>query len=104
MSAATKRRKTGKRILTLYRRRGVSFPGLSNLRDAHYYPKGNRYQPPSAFPCVYFDDNGYIIVDSKALYTSGNFKVGINVNVLPYGSGISSLPGYRALDPPPKSL
>jgi hypothetical protein len=84
----------------LYGRIGISFPGI---RDAHYYPRGNRYQVPTAFPCIYFDDEGcFIVADSKTLYTSGNFRPLINVNVLPHGSGISSLPGYRKLDPAPQ--
>jgi hypothetical protein len=99
-----KRRKPGMRVLTLYKRRGVSFPGMAELRDAHYFHEGTWYHPPLAFPCAYFDANGVFILETENQLFTGHFEVGININVLPYGSGISSLPGYRKLDPPPSAL
>ena len=78
---------------------------MAQLRDSHYFHQGSWYQPPRAFPCAYFDANGYIILETEnQLIYSGHFEVGININVLPHGSGISSLPGYQKLDPPPIAL
>jgi hypothetical protein len=53
-----------------------------------------------------FDDEGVLILDTEAqLFKSGHFDIGAeNINVRPSGKGISSLFGYRKLDPPPKSL
>lgn len=97
------RRKTGNQLLRLYIRRGIAFLSVPAVRDAHYFYKGTWYQHPTAFPCVFFDANGYLYVETPDELAK-NFDVGVNVNVLPFGHGISSLPGYVPLDPPPSSF
>lgn len=58
-----------------------------------YLPAGNTpYQYPSEFPAVFFDPEGYFVVDSEeSMRSSSYFRVGKQINVL---GGISSIPGY----------
>ena len=99
------RRKTGRRVLELLRRRGISIPSMNRVRDAHYFYKGTWYQQPAAFPCVYFDASGYVMFESESDFCRcGNLSIGVNVNILPHGAGISLIPGYRALEVCPSAL
>ena len=96
------RRKTGWRVLTLLRRRGVALPGIEGVREAHYFHAGTWFHSPETFPCIYLDDNGYVIFTSEDEFCrSRGLSLGVNLNV-PHG--ISSLPGYRELDPRPALL
>jgi len=95
--------KTGKQILTLYRKMGIKFPGITEFRDAHYFHRGTWYHYPSDLPCIFFDANGYVIMETAAQLAE-NFDTGVNVHPLPRGSGISTLPGYKKIDPPPSSF
>ena len=96
------RRKTGKRLLTLYKRRGILFPGV---RDAHYFHGGTWYQQPSGLPCVYFDDDGYVVFETEDQFIAcPSLNIGINMNLIPSRSGPSSVHGYRRIEPPPRAL
>jgi len=74
-----------------------------DVRDAHYFKDGSWYHPLREFPRAYFDDGGCVIFDTERDFTESVYlSVGINVNVR--GPGISFMPGYRELTPPPRSV
>jgi hypothetical protein len=79
-----------------------------DLRSARYHEDGNWYWPLEGFPGAYFDRNGCIIFQTEkefiqCVYLRFGPK---NVWVLGKhaGLGISDIPGYRKLEPPPQSL
>ena len=58
-----------------------------------YFSKyGIPYQKPDRFPAVFFDTNGYLIVDSEqSMYSNPEINVGKQIN---FPGGVSSAKGY----------
>ncbi len=78
------------------------------VRSAYYHNNGNWYWNLEQFPGAYFDDNGFVVFETEADYF-GCVYLSISprntgVRGKNVGVGISDIPAYRKLDPPPKSL
>ncbi len=78
------------------------------VRRAYYHNEGNWYWNLGQFPGAYFDANGCIVFETEKDYfecvylSIGPRNTGIRGKNA--GIGISDIPGYRTLDPPPASL
>lgn len=76
-----------------------------NAMDARYRRNGVWYHPLRAFPGVLFDGGGYVLFESKKEYLNSKFiKHGPDPNHIHVRNGISSIPGYKSLKPPPSEL
>ena len=67
--------------------------GLEHLvQQAYYRRTGDWYQLPTSYPVVFFDDTGFLIVQSESVMVeSPNIQVGQTIHV---PEGIDSLDGY----------
>ena len=73
--------------------------------EARYRRNGVWYHPLNAFPGVLFDASGYVLFNSESEYVSCvEVKKGPDPNHIHVRGGISSLPFYVPLDPPPLHL
>jgi hypothetical protein len=78
------------------------------VRGAYYHDDGNWYWNLEQFPGAYFDASGCIVFETEKDYfecvylSIGPRNTGIRGKNA--GIGISDIPGYRKLDPPPTSL
>ena len=76
------------------------------LRDAHYHGIGCWYHLLEDFPAAYFDDQGCIRFETEQDFSNCDY-LGIAGTVYVKGprfTGISSIPGYERLQPPPVSF
>lgn len=74
-------------------------------KQARYREDGVWYHPLNKFPGALFDGNGYVLFDSQAQYEQcDSIKKGPDANHIHVSEGISSLPGYTPLVPPPLEL
>lgn len=63
------------------------------VQQAYYRRTGDWYQLPTAFPVVFFDESGYVVISSEsAMFTSTDIQVGKTVHIR---EGIASLAGYN---------
>ena len=63
-----------------------------DCEKGYYSDNGIPYQKPAAFPVVFFDPNGYLVVrDRHSLDTNPHINVGAQVSI---PGGISKVPGY----------
>lgn len=76
-----------------------------DVRRAYYHVDRNWYWNLEQFPGAYFDSNGCKVFETEKEYfdcpylSVGPRNTGVrNKNV---GMGISDIPGYRKLNPPP---
>jgi len=92
-------KKTGRSLARFYQ---------LGVRSAYYHNNGNWYWNLEQFPGAYFDDHGCVVFETKADYFGCVYlSIGprnIGVRSKNAGIGISDIPGYRKLDPPPVSL
>lgn len=66
---------------------------------------GRWYHLLQRFPGALFDAEGVVIFKTEsAIETCSGVKIGPDPNQLHVKDGISSLPGYKVLEPPPKTL
>lgn len=78
-----------------------------HVQSAPYHNNGNWYWNLKRFPGAFFDAYGVVVFETEKDYhgcvylTIGPRNTGVrNKNV---GMGISDMPGYQELDPPPIS-
>ena len=63
-----------------------------SIRRGHYHKDGHWYEIPKEFPAVFFDTEGYLIVNSRQdLENNSRIAVGVQVNVR---GSIKELQGY----------
>ena len=88
----------GRQLVKMYK--------MHDLKDAHYHGKGLWYWPLERFPAAYFDAQGYLrFATEQDFLSSPHLGIAKNVYVKgPRGTGISSIPGYQRLQPPPSSF
>jgi hypothetical protein len=92
-------KKTGKSLSRTYR---------LEVRSAYYHADGNWYWNLNLFPGAYFDGYGCIVFEMERDYRDcvylsiGPRNTGVRGKNV--GMGISDIPGYRKLDPPPISM
>ena len=64
-------------------------------KKGYFSKTGRPYSNPDAFPAVFFDPDGYLVVrDETSMRNSPYINAGARVSVR--GDGISSVPGYVA--------
>jgi hypothetical protein len=87
---------TGKSLARCYR---------IDMRGAYYHVDGNWYWNLEQFPGAYFDSDGCKVFQTEKEYfdcpylTIGPRNTGVRSKNV--GMGISDIPGYMRLDPPP---
>ena len=92
-------RKTGKALAEFYK---------IDVRSSYYHNEGNWYWNLWEFPAAYFDADGCGIFKSEEDYAGcvylsiGPRNTGVRSKNV--GMGISDIPEYRKLTPPPSSL
>jgi len=92
-------KKTGNRLARFYQ---------IDVQSAYYHNEGNWYWNLDRFPGAYFDANGCVVFETEKDYrecvwlTIGPRNTGVRGKNA--GIGISDIPGYRRLQPPPSSL
>jgi hypothetical protein len=85
------RRLTGEILNDIYR---------LGARQARYREDGKWYHPLTKFPALFFDAYGYIEFKTKDAYQKCSYlQLGQDGNVI--DNGISAIPGYVSLNPPP---
>lgn len=63
-----------------------------NAQKGYFSKTGVPYQQPAAFPAVFFDPKGYLIIDDfDSMNSNPSINVGKQVSI---PSGIGSIPGY----------
>jgi hypothetical protein len=75
-------------------------------KQARYRENGIWYHPLERFPADLYDANGVIRFESKAQYRK-YIRIGPDPNSIHadlVGRGISRIPGYKTLEPRPKTL
>lgn len=74
-----------------------------DLRSAYGHIEGRWYHPLKAFPGAYFDGDGFVRFQNEQEFRECPRLVFDRVTVTVSG-GLSAMPGYRKLNPPPRSL
>jgi hypothetical protein len=74
-----------------------------NLRQAYAHVDGRWYWPLKEFPGAYFDGDGCVLFQNEREFRECSFLTFDSATVTISG-GLSAMPGYRKLDPPPRSL
>ncbi|MGH9572365.1 MAG: hypothetical protein ACRD40_02380 [Candidatus Acidiferrales bacterium] len=91
MKAAT--RITGRKLNSTYN---------VGAMEARYREDGTWYHPLRAFPGALFDGHGYVLFETRNEYDAClKVRKGPDPNHIHIDEGISSIPGYVPLDPPP---
>jgi hypothetical protein len=73
--------------------------------QARYRENGVWYHPLDQFPGALFDANGYVLFRSDSDYAGcDRVKKGPDPNHIHVRGGISSLPSYVPLKPPPRDI
>jgi len=92
-------KKTGRSLARFYQ---------IGVQSSYYHNDGNWYWNLERFPGAYFDAHGCVVFETEKDYREcvylsiGPRNTGIRSKNV--GMGISDIPGYRKLDPPPISL
>jgi hypothetical protein len=99
MKKCEQRMKTGR---FLARRYGMA------VRSAYAHNEGNWFWTLKKFPGAYFDAEGCMVFQTEAeylgcVYLTIGFK-NTSVRSKAVGMSISDIPGYRKLNPPPRTL
>jgi hypothetical protein len=78
------------------------------VKSAYAHNDGNWYWNLTEFPGVYFDGEGCVVFQTEGAYrgcihlTIGPRNTGVRHKTV--GMSIADIPGYRRLNPPPRSL
>jgi len=103
--SGVKRLLDGMDLVKLYRANPETSAVFDPIQDAHSHWEGKWYVWPKAYPAVYFDAGGYLVIQRGAeLIKLVIRKLAKGGETVHFSPALRNLPEWKSLIPPPRDF